>query len=105
MAPRTPKLTQISDLAGCVWRDALALAREDQRITPHERKFLTELHDLISGVRWWDQARIEAIYALEHGLPTPPSQWHARRRRELDELNITERQELERIDCDEREAA
>ena len=65
MAQRTPRTS------------ALVAALSDAR------RAITEA--LIEAQRL-DQDRLEVAYALDHGLTEAPSPYHARRRRELDQL-------------------
>lgn len=97
MAPKTPKLTELNDELAEAYRTAIALALADGRITPAESQVLHSMLDVLQGLRWWNQQRVECVYVLDHGTPEPPSAWHARLRRELDQLDAAERAELHRL--------
>lgn len=56
---------------------------QDGRICPDtEAPVLRLVTDALNEAQEADNARIEAIYALNHGLKRPPTEWHARKRRE-----------------------
>ncbi len=58
---------------------------EDGRICPEtEAPVLRLVTDALNEAQSADDARIEAIYALNFGLEEPPTKWHARKRREHD---------------------
>lgn len=105
MAPRTPRLTELSDLLGQAYRLALDLVTAQRRLTVVERQLLWLLLRALHEAREADQQRRETLYALDHGLPEPLTPWHARQRREMREQAKLERTELLRLIGEDREAA
>lgn len=97
MAPKTPRLTHLTDEMADAYRQAIAVVLADGRITPAESQLLDSMLDVLQGLRWWNQQRVECAYVLDHGAPAPPSAWHARLRRELEQLDASERTELSRL--------
>jgi len=97
MAPKTPKLTELNDELADAYRLAIRVALADHRLTREEATLLAELLTVLQGLRWWNQQRVECVYVLDHGTPEPPSAWHARLRRELEQLDAAERAELHRL--------
>lgn len=78
--PLTAKVVErLVDVQVLLYRAVTA----DGVICPAERRVIRALREATDKAERADQARIEAIYALNNGLPDPPSAWHARKRREL----------------------
>ncbi len=84
MAYKTPRSSNVVALLSDAKRRARVLFLADGSICPErEEPVLSLLGDALYEAQEADNARIEAIYALNFGLEEPPTYTHARRRREL----------------------
>jgi hypothetical protein len=97
MADKTPRLSRISEELAAAYREAKQLAVSYGHNTPRGARHLKRVLDVLQDVRWWNQQRLECIYVLDQETPEPPSPWHARQRRELAQLDESERAELIRL--------
>lgn len=85
MPYRTPTTSTVVERlmdAQMAIRDAF---RRDGAICETEQRALDALRAALRLAERADHQRVEAIYALNFGLEEPPSQWHKRKRREMDE--------------------
>lgn len=89
MANKTPLTARLSMSLMTVQMIVRREFQSDGRITDGERDALTHLAQATLDAEAVDNARIEAIYALNFGLEEPPSAWHARKRRELEQLKAS----------------
>lgn len=88
MPNRTPITSNVVALLSDAKYRARVLFMTDGHLCEEtEAPVLKLMGEALDEAQAADDARIEAIYALNFGLEEPPSLWHARKRRERQQLS------------------